>query len=177
MTRARSQLRGAATFFAWALAGMGLALALTLLVPLAFHGRPLTVMSGSMEPAVRTGDVVVVLPIPPLEARPGDIVSFKDPARGGKLVTHRVRSLRRRGAKVEFVTKGDANNSVEKWQVAAGHRISRTVVRIPQLGRPLVFARTRTGLLLLVGVPLLLLAVLEVYWIWRPEKPEPSLEA
>jgi signal peptidase len=170
--RARSALRGARTLVVWALAGAGLALALTMLVPLAFGGRPLTVMSGSMEPTIMTGDVVVALPIAPLEARPGDIVSFNDPNRSGVLVTHRVRSLRRAGAKVNFVTKGDANNSVEKWSVAANDDIARTVLRLPRLGRAMTFAKTRTGLLVLVLVPLALLAVLEVYSIWRSDEDQ-----
>jgi signal peptidase I len=166
----RAALRGAGTFCLWALAGIGAALALALLLPLVFHGRPLTVMSGSMEPAVMTGDVVVVLPIAPLDARPGDIVSFNEPGRGGKLVTHRVRSIRRRSGKVEFVTKGDANTAVEKWRVKAGSKISRTVLRLPKLGRPLVFARSRGGVVALVLGPLLLLGALEMYLIWRSQE-------
>ena len=166
-SRVRSLVGGASTFALWTLAGVGLALALTLLAPLAFHGRPLTVMSGSMEPTVMTGDVVIAMPIHPLDARPGDIVSFKDPSRGGKLVTPRVQTMRRHGAKVDFVTRGDANTGVEKWAVNADGSISRTVLRLPKLGRALVFARTRTGLLVLVLVPLVLLGTLEIASIWK----------
>jgi signal peptidase I len=168
-SRARSLLRGTGTVLIWGLAGFAAAIALTLLVPLAFHGRPLTVMSGSMTPTIRTGDVVIAMPIEPLDVRPGDIVSFNDPGRGGALVTHRVRHMRRHGARVDFITRGDANTGVEKWSVRADHRISRTVLRLPKLGRPLVFARTRTGLLTLVLVPLLLLGTLEIASIWKDD--------
>ncbi len=167
--RLRSVLHGAETLALWALAGVAGVLALTLLVPLAFHGRPLTVMSGSMQPTIMTGDVVIAMPIAPLDARPGDIVSFNDPGRGGKLVTHRVRSMRQVGGKVSFTTRGDANTGVEKWRVSADHMISRTVLRLPKLGRALVFARTRTGLLTLVLVPLLLLGTLEIASIWKDD--------
>jgi signal peptidase len=168
--RLRAVLGGAGSFCLWVLAGVAGALALTLLLPLAFHGRPLTVMSGSMQPTIMTGDVVIAMPIAPLDARPGDIVSFNDPGRGGKLVTHRVRSMRRSGAKVDFVTKGDANNSVEKWRIDADKNISRTALRLPKLGRALVFARTRTGLLVLVLVPLLMLGTLEIASIWKDDE-------
>jgi signal peptidase I len=167
--RARALLSGAGTVLLWALAGVGSALALTLLLPLAFHGRPLTVMSGSMEPTIHTGDVVISLQIAPLDARPGDIVSFNDPNRGGVLVTHRVRSMRRKGNKVDFVTKGDANNAVERWTVATDKRIGRTVVRLPRLGKAMVFARTRNGLLVLVLVPVALLGILEIASIWKDD--------
>ncbi len=176
-SRLRALLRGAWTFSFWAVTGFAAAIALTLIVPLAFHGRPLTVMSGSMTPTIRTGDVVIAMPIAPLDVRPGDIVSFNDPSRGGKLVTHRVRHMRRHGARVDFITRGDANTGVEKWSVNADHRISRTVLRLPKLGRPLVFARTRTGLLLLVLVPMLLLGTLEIASIWKDDEESEDEEA
>ena len=162
-------VRGGATFGLSLLTGAAAGLALTLLVPLAFHGRPLTVMSGSMEPAIMTGDVVIAMPVAPLEVRPGDIVSCSDRGRGGKLVTHRVRSMRQAGARVTFITRGDANTGVEKWRVGTDKTISRTALRLPKLGRALIFARSRTGLLVLVLVPVLLLAVFEITSIWRPE--------
>jgi signal peptidase len=171
-SRVRSLLGGAGTFVLWALAGFAAAIALTMLVPLAFHGRPLTVMSGSMTPTIRTGDVVIAMPIKPLDVRPGDIVSFKDPGRGGALVTHRVRHMRRRGAKVDFITRGDANTGTEHWSIKAKGRLHRTVLRLPKLGRPLVFARTRTGLLALVLAPLLLLGTLEIASIWKDDENE-----
>ena len=157
------------SFLLWTLTGLGAGLALALLIPLAFHGRPLMVMSGSMEPAIHTGDVVVARQVEPLDARPGDIVTFRDPKRGGLLVTHRVRSMRREGDKVQFVTKGDANNSSERWRVGIDERISRTLFRLPALGRVFAFGHTRTGLLALVLLPLLLLATLEIASIWRSD--------
>ncbi len=175
--RVRSLVRGAGSFLFWVVAGFAAAIALTLVVPLAFHGRPLTVMSGSMTPAIRTGDVVIAMPIAPLAVRPGDIVSFNDPSRGGKLVTHRVRHMRREGGHVNFITRGDANTGVEKWSVNADHKISRTVLRLPKLGRPLVFARTRTGLLVLVLVPMLLLGTLEIASIWKDDEETEDVTA
>ena len=56
--------------------------------------RPLLhVRSGSMSPAIETGDVVVTEPLSPLSARVGDIVTFRDPEGGGKLFSHRVQAV------------------------------------------------------------------------------------
>ena len=41
--------------------------------------RRFAVLSGSMEPTIATGDVVVVDKIAPLEARVGDVVTFRSP--------------------------------------------------------------------------------------------------
>jgi signal peptidase I len=160
------------SFLLWTVAGLAAGLALAMLVPLAFHCRPLTVMSGSMEPTINTGDVVVARQISPLDARRGDVVSFRDPDRGGLLVTHRVRSMSRSGDKVTFVTKGDANNSSERWRVGTNDKISRTTYRIPAVGRVLAFSHTRQGILMLVLLPLLTLGGLEIASIWRSDDDE-----
>ena len=168
--------RGIGTFLTWTVTGLAAGVALAMLVPLAFHGRPLTVMSGSMEPTIHTGDVVVSRQVPPADARRGDVVSFRDPERGGLLVTHRVRTITRTGDKFTFVTKGDANNSSERWRVAATDRIGKTMFRIPALGRGLAFAHTRKGMVLLVMIPLLLMGILEIASIWRSDDDEASGE-
>jgi signal peptidase len=171
MIRALRVARRAAT---WFFLGLGLALVLALTVPLAFGGRPLTVLSGSMEPALMTGDVVVVRKAAPLSVAPGDVITYREPG-GRRLITHRVRHMLLSGRTVHFVTKGDANKPVERWTVPRDRPIRRVFYRIPLLGYALNLFRTRVGLVLLVGVPLALLAVTELWAIWRP-KPEASGE-
>ena len=163
--------RTALRFPVFAVAGFVFGIALALALPLLFDARPLTVLSGSMEPALGTGDVTVVQRIGPLEARPGDIVTFRDPANQDRLVTHRVRSMRVRGGSVAFVTRGDANNVSERWAVSTTGEISRVVYRIPELGRVLVLARTNSLPMLLFGLALAALLVLELMAIWRPSGP------
>ena len=157
----------------WAAVGLALGIALAIAAPLALGDRPYTVLSGSMEPAIGAGDVVVVNRISPLEARAGDVVTFADPQHDGRLVTHRVRSSRPRGSQVDFVTKGDANNAGERWRVASDGAISRVRYRVPEVGRLALFAHGRTGLVLLVLVPLALLGVQEIVRIWRPREELP----
>ena len=150
--------------------GLVLGIVAAIALPFAIGQRPYTVLSGSMEPAIGTGDIVVVQRIPPSEARVGDVVTFSDPGSSGRLITHRVRSSRRRGRQLDFVTKGDANNTVERWRVPARGVISRVRYRVPEVGRLALLTRTRGGLVVFVLVPLLLLAVHEVVRIWRPQK-------
>jgi signal peptidase len=162
-------MRALSITLARALAGAAVALALALTVPLAFHGRPLVVLSGSMEPALHVGDVVIVQRIAPLKARVGDIVTFKDPARGGVLVTHRVRAERVVGSEVRFVTQGDANNATEHWSVHAGDTISRSEVAIPKIGYVLMFLHRSTGRIVFCLLLALALAA-ELVTIWKPDK-------
>jgi signal peptidase len=169
-TPALRVLRVLLRFLAMTVVGFAIGIALALALPLAFDARPLVVLSGSMEPALRTGDVSVVRGIAPLDARPGDIVTFRDPDNAERLITHRVRAMRVQGHAVVFRTRGDANNVSEHWRVPATGEIGRLVYRIPKLGWVLAYARSKGLFVLLLGGALALLLVLELTSIWRPEE-------
>jgi signal peptidase len=164
----RSTLR----FLGMTVAGFAIGIALALALPLAFDARPLVVLSGSMEPALRTGDVSVVSSIAPLDARPGDIVTFRDPDNAERLITHRVRAMHVHGDAVVFRTRGDANNVSERWRVPASGEIGRVVYSIPKLGWVLAYARTKGLFVLMLGGALALLLVVELASIWRPEESD-----
>jgi len=168
VTRSPSIPRRIANGIGWAIVFAGAFLALVIAGPLVLGGHPHTDLSGSMEPAISPGDVVIDEQIKPWEAQVGDIVTFRDPQDQKKLLTHRVVSIRRVDSHMFFVTKGDANNTREHWQVPAAGQIGRVVYTVPWVGHIAVFARTKLGWALLVGIPLLLLAAEEMRRIWRP---------
>lgn len=129
----------------------------------------LTVMSGSMAPAIGTGDVIVVRQISPRQAKVGEVVTFRSSERGGALLTHRLRSARTSGGVAHFVTQGDANNAVERWSIPSDGSMARVAYRVPGVGRVLGELRTRSVLLLIV--PAALLAAFELVRIWwRPRR-------
>jgi signal peptidase I len=169
--------RFAARLAAWAAISFCALLLAVVALPNAIGMRSFTVMSGSMEPSIHTGDVVIDKRIPPLAARPGDVITFSDPSGRRRLITHRVRSIRARGDLVEVVTKGDANNTVERWTVPAGGRIGKVELRVWKLGYPLVYAHSRYGLIALVAIPALLLCIIELRRIWVPPREEPRAAA
>lgn len=152
-----------------AAAGMIVAFVLAAAVPVVFGGRTFTVMSGSMEPNVSTGDLVVTMPITPGKAETGDIVTFNDPSGSGRLLTHRVARSARQGSNYRFVTKGDANTNVERWTVPADGRIGRVVMRMPKLGYVMALSKKPAGRVALVALPALLLAGFALAAIWRKE--------
>ncbi|HWC49613.1 MAG TPA: signal peptidase I [Solirubrobacterales bacterium] len=137
--------------------------------------RSFTVRSGSMTPAIETGDVVVTQPISPLSARVGDVVTFVDPEGTGKLFSHRVQSVRAVGDEVAFVTRGDANTSTEHWRVPANGNIGRVAYRIPKIGYALSWIDSGPARLALIAIPALLLLWAALVRIWRPEPEIGSL--
>ena len=170
-------VRRAATTCLWAVLGSALGLALAVSAPPLLGYETLTVLSGSMEPAIRTGDVVVDAKIRPLEARVGDVVTFSDPENRARLITHRVRRVQRSANSVRFVTKGDANNAVEKWNVPVSGTIGRVEYRVPKLGYVMAHLSGRSARFLLVVVPALLLALYELRRLWFPNRQEAGRDA
>lgn len=152
----------------WGVAAAGLLLAAAIALPLAFGAHPNTVLTGSMEPAISAGDVVVDEQISPLDAELGDVVTFRDPEDQSRLITHRVVGIRRVGSHLWFRTQGDANNTTERWRIAADGALGRVAYVVPWVGHAAVIARTPLGLWLFVLVPLVLLAAEELWRIWRP---------
>jgi signal peptidase len=144
----------------------GLVIASVALYPLGY--RPFTVLSGSMSPAIEAGDVVVDSSISPLDAHVGDVVTFPDPQNRSRLITHRLRRVRARGGTVEMVTKGDSNNTSERWSVPAHGRIGRVEYRVPMVGYALAWVSGKHGKLLLIALPAFLLGAYELVRIWRP---------
>ena len=167
-TRPRVSFRQLARPFAtWAAAGVVIGVILAVGLPYLFHGRAFTVMSGSMEPTIHVGDVIVDERISPLDARIGDIVTFRDPHGSTRVFTHRVRRITISRGWAHFVSKGDANNVVEHWAMKTDGSIGRVRYRIPHLGYAVFYAHTIWGRIVLVLMPLLAFAAMAVRRIWR----------
>jgi signal peptidase len=169
---ARRVLGAVRTFVLCVLLGAAVATVAMFLVSIPLGFRSLTVMSGSMVPTLGVGDVVMERRVAPLDVHVGDIVTFRDPGDQSTLITHRVRSLKVHDGSVDFVTKGDANNTVERWTIPESGRLGLVVVHIPKMGYALVWASGRTGRIALIAIPGVLLGAFELQRIWRPRRNE-----
>jgi signal peptidase len=116
----RRALRPLALFCVYLVVGSGAGVLLAAGAPMVLGMRSFTVLSGSMEPTIHTGDITVDEQISPLDARPGDVVTFRDPRGQSRLITHRLRSIHVEGGTARMVSKGDANDTTENWTVPTG---------------------------------------------------------
>lgn len=107
------------------------------------------VQSGSMEPSIATGDLIVTAP----ERRyaPRDVITFV--GSNQRVVTHRVVELTSEGDSVQYVTKGDANPSLDADVVIHESVLGRVVLTVPRMGFLVSFGRSRVGILLLIVIP------------------------
>jgi signal peptidase len=174
---ARPRMRSVAprifsAFVLWTIGGVLFGVCMAVTIPFFFGIKSLTVLSGSMEPTIHVGDIVVVRQISPLDARIGDVVTFRDPAERDKLITHRVRKMSVAAGAVSFETKGDANTGVERWKMSSDGTIGLVMYRVPKLGYVLFYVHGTLGRLLLVVVPALVLGGYEIRRIWSPAPEE-----
>lgn len=93
-------------------------------LPKIFGYARVIVMSGSMQPAIEAGDLIVVREQQKYEE--DDIITYR---RGGALITHRIVEANESG----IVTKGDTNN-VNDDPVAPADIEGKVVLRIPGAG-------------------------------------------
>ncbi|MFC4405372.1 signal peptidase I [Haloarchaeobius iranensis] len=127
------------------------------------------VLSGSMEPDIAPGDVVIVDEGSTEAIEEGDIITFVR-SEGDKPVTHRVVGVEERGDTTVFTTKGDANEDVDSQPVPAGNVIGEVSVTIPYIGHVIQFAQRPVGFVALVLLPLGLLGLSEVWTIVRKQR-------
>jgi signal peptidase len=163
--------RGPLALMGWVLSGFLGALLLVVVGALLIGDRAVVVLSGSMEPVFSPGDVLIERSIEPRQVEIGQVVTFHEPGTD-RMLTHRVRKIEARGAKLVFTTKGDADNGVQRWAINPSGELGQPVGRIPVIGRVVMLTKTPLGLIGIVMVPLLLLAGLEIRRIWRPHETE-----
>jgi len=138
--------------------------ALLVIVPRLQGGTSLTVLSGSMEPALRPGDMVAVRGAEGGEGvRIGDVITFQPVSGDPTLVTHRVvgKSLASTG-EVTFTTRGDANDSDDPPIVAAQVK-GAMLYRVPYVGYGVNWVGDyRRPLAIAVGAALVLYGIVAV---------------
>lgn len=142
------------------LVALGIALAIGLGLR-AFGLTALVDYTDSMKPAISAGDVILDETVPARELRAGQIASIADPA-SGRLITHRVVSATPEGARVVVVTRGDANDSSERWVLDASEPTKRMVGRVPWVGHVIAWFASpglRSVLMLLAAAAFLLYGV------------------
>ncbi|WP_458189312.1 signal peptidase I [Haladaptatus sp. NG-WS-4] len=120
------------------------------------------VVSGSMSPTMKAGDVVVRdISVQSIEA--SDIITFETTDSRPSRTTHRVVEVVEREDGLQFRTKGDANEEPDPRLVPAKRVVGQVWFHIPYLGYLMRFAQSKLGILAFVVVPSVLLVVTEVY--------------
>ena len=144
-------------------------ISLLLVVPILIYGFPLLVgadssymvMSGSMNPALLPGDLVIVERVDPSLIQAGDVVTVESHV----VFTHRVVEVRLEEGAYLFRTKGDANEDPDPKLIQASQIIGKVILVFP-------FSHVYTpyGFISLVITPTVLIIAKQMYRVHEVTK-------
>jgi signal peptidase len=113
------------------------------------------VQSGSMEPSIMTGDIIVIQK--QADYIKNDVVTFH--TQDNRIVTHRIISREETNGNTRFITKGDANRSEDNDVVEQENVMGKVILVIPKLGYFIAFSKSPLGFALLIVFPATLLII------------------
>ncbi len=122
------------------------------------------VLSGSMEPAIKTGSIVVIKPADVYKV--DDVITFGKDTKTEVPTTHRIISIKEEKGASVYTTKGDANENADSGEVRESEVIGKVLLSVPYIGYLLAFARRPMGFALLVGIPAIVIIYDELVIIW-----------
>ncbi|MCU1373493.1 MAG: signal peptidase [Actinomycetia bacterium] len=133
------------------------------------------VRTGSMEPTIPVGSLIVLRPVKATNLRIGDVISFHRPDNPSEIVTHRIhRIVDDPDEGLVFRTKGDANTSEDSWSIPARGKGWRYSFKVPLLGYLAQGVGSRAAQIGLIALPATALAGLALSDVWRPGRREPA---
>lgn len=144
-----------------------IAFALLLLVsmfPISGNYKIKIVMSGSMEPAIKTGSIVIIRPESAYSI--GDVITFGKDTKKDVPTTHRIIEMRTQEGKYIYRVKGDANENADMKEVLQNEVIGKVMFDVPYAGYVLDFAKKPAGFVLLIVIPAAVIILDEIQTIW-----------
>lgn len=93
---------------------------------------PTAIATGSMEPEIQIGDMVVMARWGLGDIQPGDVIAVE---RQGRTIVHRVVEVRQEAGETRYITQGDANNAPDDEPAAQSQVEGRMIGLVPAVGR------------------------------------------
>ena len=157
-TRGAGRLAGVLAFLS-VLGLMGLLL-VTAAAPRLWGYQTYIIYGSSMEPTIKLGSLILAKTANVGDLQVGDIIVFR--SGNETTVTHRIVGIREEDGQRYFKTKGDATNGADPQEVRLEGGVHRLAFKLPYLGYFVDFAKSTTGMILLVVLPALGLMALHL---------------
>lgn len=128
-------------------------------IPSMFGYKPFIVLSGSMETEIYKGDLAIVKKVNVNSLHEKDIIAFRD--ENNHVVTHRIVSISKNNKELQFVTKGDNNNTVDDGIVKSKDVEGKYVGKFKGLGNVFFVLQKPITLFIILGI----IVVFGIMWI------------
>ncbi len=140
---------------------------------------PLIVLTESMDPEIKSGDLIISKKAKASEVKVGDVITFFDPeGNGSSVVTHRVIKIEtdsETGVITGFRTQGDNNDIEDRLSVPPENLIGIwTGTRIGLLGHVVLFTQSTLGIILCIFLPIGAFVLYEVLRRRKHDKEKQS---
>lgn len=145
-------------------------------LPGVFGVKPVVVLSGSMEPKIQTGDLILIQDTDTTSLKEGDVICYLS---SGKAVTHRIISVSSgENGEPRYVTQGDANNAEDRLPVEPDQvQGVWNGTRVGGLGNFILFMQSPLGMVIFIISPLLLFILWDIWRRRRLDKAEANRTA
>jgi len=136
--------------------------------------QPMTVLSGSMEPEFKTGDLIYVKEVDYRELKAGDVITFM--LSEETVATHRIVEVvpdETDSTVVRYRTKGDANDSEDGSLVHCRNVVGTPVFSLPKMGYVANYIQNPPGSYLAIsGAAILMLLMFLPEMLRADEEPK-----
>lgn len=129
--------------------------------------KAMNIATGSMQPHMPPGTLVIVHSVPLSSIKAGDVITFANPNNAKANITHRVKEVTKiNGVTPAFITQGDAN-PVTDGAIVGGLVKGKVVGVLPIMGKFVMFLKTWLGIISLVYLPAIIIMLSEMWRLKR----------
>lgn len=129
-------------------------------VPSFFGWKPFIVLSDSMTPTIRVGDLILVKECDYKAINKKDIIAFQD---DHIIITHRVVGIYKEKGNTYFVTKGDNNGASDGFKVPSSKLEGKYIKRYKGLGNVMMFMQSTKGIIICLSIPIMLFFIMDFF--------------
>ena len=116
------------------------------------------ITTSSMEPDIKTGDVVICQKTDAKDLKEGDVITFN---KNGEVITHRIIKIETNDEINYYITKGDNNTLEDNEKVEENQIKGKMVIKIPKMGN-FIKALSNNIFLLIILLVILILSFIKI---------------
>lgn len=114
--------------------------------PSFFGIKTYVIVSGSMQPELNIGDMVVVKEVNDSELMIGDIISYRN---GQNVVTHRIYKIYYTDGQKNYITKGDYNNVEDSVILTINSIEGKVINKLSGIGNITLFLQSKYSIIII----------------------------
>ena len=150
------------------------ALLIVSILPITGNYKIMTVISGSMAPAIKQGSVVIVKP--ENDYKIGDVITFGPVSKTKAPTSHRIYDVKVNEGNIIYITKGDANNAPDAREISKNEVLGKVLFSVPYIGYAVNFAKQPLGFALIIIIPAAIIIFDEIKNIYAEVKKKKTIK-